>query len=79
MLTPISPASANSRASSPGWSGTATNTTVAARAGPPCLPGITAVPATPRSSSRAERGPVAVGQRVEQRVEVVAHVAQQVA
>ena len=35
-----SPASANSRASSPGWSGTETKTDRVARAGPPCLPGI---------------------------------------
>ena len=61
MLTPISPASANSRASSPGWSGTATKTVVSARTGPPCLPGIAAVPATPRSRTSGDRGPVAVG------------------
>ena len=47
MLTPLSPASANSRASSPGWSGTATKTDAVGRTGPPCLPGIARVPATP--------------------------------
>ena len=54
-LTPISPVSASSRASSPGWSGTATKTVVSAREGPPCLAGITAVPATPRSRTSVSR------------------------
>ena len=49
MLTPISPTSANSLASSPGWSGTETNTEAVASAGPPCLPGIARVPLTPRT------------------------------
>ena len=58
MLTSLAPASANSRASSPGWSGTETKTERVGRAGPPCLPGIARVPATPSRQQRLQRRPV---------------------
>ena len=46
--------SASSRASSPGWSGTATNSVVSEREGPPCLPGMTAVPEARAARRTAE-------------------------
>ena len=77
MLTSLAPASANSRASSPGWSGTDTNTERIGRTGPPCLPGIARVPATPRSSSAPSRVAVGRRDRVDQRVELGADLAEQ--
>ncbi len=59
MLTPLAPASANSRASSPGWSGTETKTDAVGRVGPPCLPGMARVPATPSGEDLASARPVA--------------------
>ena len=59
MLTPLSPASANSRASSPGWSGTETKTERVGRGGPPCLPGMARVPSTPRASTALQAVAVA--------------------
>ena len=80
MLTPISPTSANSRASSPGWSGTETKTEAVASAGPPCLPGMAWVPVDAAGEDLVERRPRrSLASTSISRVEVGLHVAQDLA
>ena len=47
------------------------------RIGPPCLPGIARVPATPRSSSAPQLGALAGADRADQQVELAAHLGEQ--
>ena len=77
MLTPEEPASAKSRASSPGWSGTETKTERVARAGPPCLPGIACGAGDAASEQLAQHGAVAVGHGPLQDVELLADLGEQ--
>ena len=63
MLTPMSPASANSRASSPGWSGTATNTDAVGAPGRRACRGWRGCRRRPRRAARRAPSPVAVGDR----------------
>ena len=77
MLTPLAPASANSRASSPGWSGSETKTEAVGRGRAAVLAGDRAGAGDAALEDLAERPPVAGADRVDQDVELVADLGEQ--